>query len=61
MDIHEFFLDNGKAVLKLPVPLTEADREKLHALIELAWQSQACRLEDRPSEQFTERSEHNAN
>lgn len=50
MDVHEFPLDNGKALLRLPVPLTEGDREKLHALIELAWQSQACNLRDRPAQ-----------
>ncbi|BAU09692.1 hypothetical protein LEP3755_01650 [Leptolyngbya sp. NIES-3755] len=50
-DVHEFFLDNGRALLKLPVPLTESDLEKIHGLIKLTWQAQACRLSDRPIEE----------
>ncbi len=50
IDIHECLIDNGKALLILPAPLTADDREKLHALVEIVSQTQppkpsAIRLE----------------
>jgi hypothetical protein len=40
LNFYDIKLDNGTAQLLLPMSLTEADRDRLHALIDIAIQSQ---------------------
>ena len=38
---YDLKLDNGTAQLLLPIQITEADRDRLHALVDIAIRSQA--------------------
>lgn len=50
VDIRECLLDNGKVLLILPAPLTANDREQLHKLVELIWQTQHLKPSEAPTE-----------